>query len=777
MSTTATTATTTATTTTTPPLHLTTTTLRAHLQDVPFNDWLHLHGRRWLERQPTERMQEMFGQMHTTKHFQLQMERIAAADRVHRSGVCSAAADTMGHHNDGSVFCAFYEWTMDTAKKHQMPRFPTRVPHQMCAHSAKILQAQQADYTVIESPRLVLCVSEEPLVHLTVHPRLLISAPLARLLLQDTLEHTLHKTTHPNVTFAPWVAVEWTSSTATLPVTKRRLTHTARNNRYMATKMQAVYEAIRQTTAAAAADTLPSSLSSFVTGIVLNPRAPLETVQFYVSVPQQMTLTSTPSAAPVPTVLSPVAAPPTVPPPATAPVHPPPPAPPATCHATTVYPWQSAVQWAIRVRQEGADWDPVTDRSLLEMCPPPSDKDVTIEEYRPFVKWLRGQRADMCLAYRVGILQRSSAWSLGARTYHDLWSMQKTLQPVLKLTVATQKIVWANHCDNPAQTMVTPRKLSNALHRAFVQSLVGAAQPSSAPPPTPPPPTPPPPTQPSITDFFPTTTKKKKTVPSPAPCCPAAPSQPQKWFVVDMETLRSHWIFMIAVACYDPATDTHEVYVDQMDELTAEAQAGLLSRWLLWMHARRELVAPTPATPAWQPPPLLHWAPAERTFLKSLFRYKPEVLEVLRAKCPFTHAVLTAPARPSPVRKQANKTTAATTVPATTLPAGGLLWADLCQVFLNEPIAIPGCFDYQLKHVIPALVRMGAMPSTHVWASDGVQNGRAAQCQAEEVYAQGGLISEGSEVHQETMAGIRVYNEADVMVLVDVVRGVLGGMV
>jgi hypothetical protein len=67
------------------------------------------------------------------------------------------------------------------------------------------------------------------------------------------------------------------------------------------------------------------------------------------------------------------------------------------------------------------------------------------------------------------------------------------------------------------------------------------------------------------------------------------------------------------------------------------------------------------------------------------------------------------------------------------------------------------------------------MPSTYVWDTDGVQDGLSAMRQAEEAYAAGAYSEESGWNAQ--LEEIRRYNEADVMVLVDVVRGVLKGMV
>ena len=71
--------------------------------------------------------------------------------------------------------------------------------------------------------------------------------------------------------------------------------------------------------------------------------------------------------------------------------------------------------------------------------------------------------------------------------------------------------------------------------------------------------------------------------------------------------------------------------------------------------------------------------------------------------------------------------------------------------------------------MVRALVAIGKLPDTHLWAQGGVQDGLAAMRRAEEVYKSGNA--------QRGLAEVRKYNEADVHVLVDIVRYLLKTMI
>ena len=346
---------------------------------------------------------------------------------------------------------------------------------------------------------------------------------------------------------------------------------------------------------------------------------------------------------------------------------------------TTTFPWDNAIRWAAHVRTHGASWHPVTDRERIELCPPPTSDNVP-DEFQPFVDWLRHERKDICRVYKVSLLHRAKAWAKGARTYEDLWTMQQTLKP-LKLPALSTTIAWVNHSAYPDKQLVQPRKFTQNAHRELVRAT--------------------------------------RTTP---------------YFIVDFETIRTEWIFMVATVHYDPVHKTRKVFTERMQSLTDDEQTKMLQRWVDQMRAL------LPAETALHELPIFHWSAAEPRFIQSLYTRKPQL-----ATC--------APELADTVRT-------------------GLQWVDLCDVFVREPIAIPGCFDFKLKHVVKALAAIGALPSTaNLWGQDdgAIQDGRAAMEIAEQAYK--GL--QPAHVFEQ----LQTYNEADVLVLWDVLEGVLVGMV
>ena len=340
------------------------------------------------------------------------------------------------------------------------------------------------------------------------------------------------------------------------------------------------------------------------------------------------------------------------------------------------YSWMDALRWAVFVRFNGQMWEPVTDRDHLELCSLSSA--CTDELWKPFVHWLEKERQDMCLVYKVGAVQRAHAWKRGARTYHDLWNMQKQLRD-LKLHPLSMQIVWANHKDNPEKKMVVPRRLKTTQHIQMVQN-----------------------------------TKKLP------------------YFVVDFETIRSDWIFMVASVYYNPLTNEKTVFTETMHHLTDDEQVNMLHRWVQQMQTYATL----------ENTPIFHWSAAEPKFLKTLFSKHPRLLHKLQIQCPSTAQILNT--------------------------QNALQWKDLCDIFLKEPITIPGCFDFQLKHIIKALVHIGILPKKHMWAEDGLQDGLTAMHMAEQAYR---------ECTYQVFDDIQKYNEADVLVLHDLIVYLLWKMV
>lgn len=678
--------------------------LRAHLEDRPFNDWLELYGRRWLEKQSSDTLHAIYQGIENTTDFQMQLHKMTRVEKGRRTiggSSCHACAKSTSVDRTTADFVA---WVMDECTRNQSER-PMRITNDMFSDTTWLRVAHQYPNIILHCPKLMLqcSCSLQPTtsVALVLNPRMLLSRSLAESLFGDAMQAAVG----PGARFSRWVSVELNSSSsvgANVVPNKRRITHTNRTHRFMASKMQAVFEATKQWqwqwqekngTQEDVVDIRPTiepfrdkKDTSLVAGVVLHPSDPLTSAKFYVCSPPVVALRGT--------------TPPTTP---TNNSHP------SKLVLETRPPWYDAMCWAVQLRKDGSTWDPVTDNEHVEMCPSASDRGSSDVVFWPLVRWLRDQREDMCKLHKVSYAHRAKAWAKGARTYHDIWTMQKTLQPILKLSAASRAILWANYKDNPEPAMVVPRKLRKPTHRQFISSIT--------------------------TD--------------------------QKYFVVDFETIRSEWIFMVAVVCCDPVSGTHEVFVEQMDSLTDTAQVQLLKRWIERMHGLYPLTPPasSPTTgPTWTLPPILHWSSAEPVFLSSLFRRKPQLLAQLVDVCPLAHMLLKSPPVPHPIFSVSDKS-----------PDNlGLCWVDLCAVFTSEPIAIPGCFDFQLKHVTKSLAKLGNIPSTHVWDSDGVQDGLAAMRHAEEAYALGTAAT--------SLQSVRKYNKADVLVLMDIVQHALANM-
>ena len=334
---------------------------------------------------------------------------------------------------------------------------------------------------------------------------------------------------------------------------------------------------------------------------------------------------------------------------------------------------QAACDWHRHVRHSrvASQWDPLQPGDRLELCAPMGNK--IPERWRAICSALLQATDDMGLIYKLGTNARAQAWDMGARTYHDLWSMQKTLKP-LKLNSLTLAMSWANHRDNPEKT-ITPRRLTNKRHKALVH--------------------------------------RTQTLP---------------WFVVDFETLqvkKELWLFMVATVYVDPTTSppTKKVFTHRMETLTTDAQVTMLVNWVRDMRTcllpnTFTNQSPTPTTDLpLTDTPILHWSSAEPAFLKRLFQKSHAVRETLQLRCAATYSLLS--------------------TQATGQMSGGLCWCDIYTVFRNEPITISGCFDFKLKHVVKALVAIGKLSKEYIWAVEGPQDGLAAMQRAEYGYASG----------------------------------------
>lgn len=631
-------------------LHLSAHDLKRHLSDEPFLDWLDLHGVRWLQQQSTERLRTIYKESLASVRLPLRLEQLAT---MHKLRASQRATDAMlpDHHCTTSttssstaeaLYFAFHEWVLCKSYTQKQPA-PLRIPQGTFAGQPHVLDQQCTSAVILETPVLVWRTS--PTTSVRTSPTFLVSQPLAERLFGDALAVLRQrKAKLATATFARWVAVTLRSGSAKVnPLSL--VTHTARTSRYEATCFQCAYEAVTQWLQRA--NTMDSQTPStpVIAGVLVFPNA-AHACRFYVAEPPSLVLHTDPTTKELTT--------------------------------TTRHPWDDAIRWAAHVRAHGASWEPVTDRDRLELCPPPTSDNVA-DEFKPFVDWLRHERKDICLVYKVGVLQRAKAWARGARTYADLWTMQQTLTP-LKLPAQSTAIAWVNHPDYPDKQLVQPRKLAKSAHRELV--------------------------------------RRTRTTP---------------YFIADFETIRTEWIFMVATVHYDPVSQTRTVFTERMHALTDDEQTKMLQRWVDRMRAL------LPAETALHDLPMFHWSAAEPKFIKSLYTRKP-------------HLATRAPTLADTVRT-------------------GLQWVDLCDVFVREPIAIPNCFDYKLKHVVKALAAIGALPSTaNLWAQDSaIQDGRTAMEIAEQAYNG----QQPAHVFQQ----LQTYNEADVLVLWDVLEGLLVGMV
>jgi len=746
-------------------LHLHVRDLKGHLEGSPFYDWFQLYGRFWIGSQSQETLSSIYSGFECTREFSDDIRKLPLfCGGAAGCGAPQSFSNPSSTPEGGSKHIE--KWIVQMNKRcHERGLiYPLRMaPKGPYTEHTPFRITQDQKHVMLASPRLVLdcgtVSGSKTCMHTT--PPLLLSRSSAEVLFGDCMRGVEGKA----AVFSKWVAVEWSGS-ASVPTSAkaRRITMTSCTSKYTATKLQVAYE-ITKTWASAneedAGDPKQASnaTKSVVCGISLHPSDPFRTAKFYTASAPIWTLDmATPATG-------------------------------TRCGSTgtsmkRVLPWSTALEWYVRLKRDGHVWDPVRNRDHIEMCPPVSERAGNhTKTFRHLVAWLRRERADMCMLHKFGAIQREKAWRKGARTYHDVWRMQRVLKPILKLPEATWASLWANTEDNPERRLLTPRRITNSTFRTFVKSV---------------------------------TTR-------------------QKFFAVDFETIRSDWIFMVAVACVDPVAGTCEVFVEQMNQLSAQEQVGMLKRWVERMHAFAPLfctagtgtgsgtVTTTSKVPSKQqrdqpPPPILHWSSAEPVFLTTLFRKKPELLTMLQESSPIACRMLEAPPYPSafanrsiPSPKKMSSSTCASSavqigrkrrhgtcapsaplMPPVTEPVvkpspspprtrempppaeetnteTGLHWVDLCTVFQKEPIAIPGCFDFQLKHVVRALVAIGKLPSTHLWAQGGVQDGLAAMHRAEAVYEAGSACSGLEEV--------RKYNKADVLVLVDIVHHVLQPMV
>lgn len=593
--------------------------LKHHLVDAPVLDWIYLHGKQWLNTHPD---------------IQKKVYNKQSTDQVQR-GYLNESPYTSNDHTSITSLSVFYEWVINKCQLLHIP-IPQTLHHNRFVHKPNLLDEQHNTHVIVQYVSLskdILCSGKT--IPLEITPTLLLSEPLARLLFADYLPEQKKS---PTQSFARWIPLYLRNSGKS-----GWITHTCRNTKYDAMCFQWCQHILQHMTSKSQQQ-IPTH--PVIGGIVLNINS-MDTPKFYVLQPPKLMLNT----------------------------H-------CQLHSTPHFSWLSALQWAVQVRQEGAQWNPITNNTHMELCSPASQTYIA-DHWKPFVKWLSTQRADMCNIYKVSQAQREKAWALGARNYHDLWTMQKSLSST-KLSPLSLQIVWTNHKDNP-ETIVLPRKLNTPAYRDIISK-----------------------------------------------------SQKQPYFVVDFETIQSKWIFMVATVYYNPLTKEQQVFTYRMQRLNNQEQVRMLHKWI---QSMLQLVGEDTFTQT----SIFHWSPAEPQFLKTLFKKNKELLPLWKRTYPNTYQCIQ-------YDEQHSNT---------------LQWKDLCEIFLNEPITVRGCFDFQLKHIIKALVAQDKLPKTNAWSENGLQDGLTAMHMAEQAY---------KEHIESAFIEIQKYNEADTLVLHDLIVWLLWKM-
>lgn len=536
-------------------------------------------------------------------------------------------------HTPIETMSVFYEWVFNKCHSSGLP-FPQTVHHCRMANNPNIIDAQYNTHIIVQHVSLskkMDCNGQS--IDLEVTPTLLVSEPLAKLLFLDALPPKTN-----TYAFARWVPVYLRSNGKS-----GWITHTSRTTRYDAMCMQWCQHILYQWTSHAQKNTPKNNV---VGGVIFNVKS-VNTPKFYILQPPQWTLT-----------------------------------PQCGIHSTVEFKWKKALIWALLVRREGAHWNPITNNTHIELCSPASQTYIA-DHWKPFVKWLCRERADMCNIHKITQIQREKAWTMGARNFHDVWNMQTTLSSV-KLSPLSLQIIWTNHKDNP-ETIVLPRKIKTPIYRDILL----------------------------------------KTKQNP-------------YFIVDFETIQSKWIFMVATVYYNPLTNQQHVFTYRMKQLNNQEQVHMLHNWI---HTMQQFVGDDTLSQT----PIFHWSPAEPQFLKTLFKKNKELLPLWNTTYPKTYQHIE-------YDEQHNN---------------ALQWKDLCVFFLNEPITVRGCFDFQLKHIIKALVAQGKLPNKNAWSDNGLQDGLTAMHMAEQAY---------KEHIESAFIEIQKYNEADTLVLHDLIRCLLWNM-
>jgi hypothetical protein len=91
------------------------------------------------------------------------------------------------------------------------------------------------------------------------------------------------------------------------------------------------------------------------------------------------------------------------------------------------------------------------------------------------------------------------------------------------------------------------------------------------------------------------------------------------------------------------------------------------------------------------------------------------------------------------------------------------LYCDLLQIFLDEPIVIKGCLNFQLKNIARGMAKYSLIPTSSLWATEDCTNGENAMIAGREAYNRNIPVESTCE-----MAMIIEYNKCDCMTLYEI---------
>ena len=317
----------------------------------------------------------------------------------------------------------------------------------------------------------------------------------------------------------------------------------------------------------------------------------------------------------------------------------------------------NALQWK-RWHRYVADGraDDLVPGSRLEMCPNMKSGLAATATRASYLRGVAQATGEITQVYRCGVEVRARAWSLGARCFQDMRGLVET--GALTLPVGAYEIVRAN-------SERTERELA-LLHRTTLRRIADRL--------------------------------RRK--------CGSG-----VWFGTDFETIddgRGHfWIFMISTIAV--RSGETRMRTETMVSLTRREQRRVLRAWQAWMEDEAAAAGSGGA-----PLRVLHWAPAEPTFLRRV---------------------------------------------GATIPR--IEWVDVCAMLKQERFAIRGCFGYKLKDVGRVFHALGRTGCTWATDDDAIADGRTAMYAAIAYY--------NDRRSDDVLARIQAYNRDDVQIMHDIV--------